>query len=93
MQMIILFLTVTLTFSKPRMPSHLKVNTSLNGFVQTRYKIILESFSKRGHGDCESFIIQDNTVKYEDSVKLLGVTIAYMLIFDLHISDICKKNS
>ena len=46
---------------------------------------------KRGHGDCESFTIHDNTVKCEDSVKLLGVTIDYMLNFDLHISDICKK--
>ena len=29
----------------------------------------------------------------EDSVKLLGVTIDYMLNFDLHISDICKKGA
>ena len=28
--------------------------------------------SKRGRGDCESFTIHDNTVKFEDSVKLLG---------------------
>ena len=27
----------------------------------------------------------------EDSVKLLGVTIDYMLNFDFHISGICKK--
>ena len=46
---------------------------------------------KRGYGDCKSFTIHDNTVKCEDSVKLLGVTIDYMLNFDLHISDICKK--
>ena len=46
---------------------------------------------KRGHGDCKSFTIHDNTVKCEDSVKLIGVTIDYMLNFDLHISDICKK--
>ena len=46
---------------------------------------------KRGHGDCESFTIQNHNVKCEDSVKLLGVTIDYMLNFDLHISDICKK--
>ena len=43
---------------------------------------------KRGQDDCGSFTIQDNTVKCEDSVKLLGVTIDYMLNFDLHISDI-----
>ena len=46
---------------------------------------------KRGHGDCESFTIHDNIVKCEDSVKLLGVNIAYMLNLNLHISDICKK--
>ena len=33
---------------------------------------------KRGHGDCESFTIQGTTVKCEDSVKLLGITIDYM---------------
>ena len=31
---------------------------------------------KRGHDDCESFTIHDNTIKCEDSVKLLRVTIA-----------------
>ena len=46
---------------------------------------------KRWHSDCESFTVHDKTVKCEDSVKLLGVTIDYMLHFDLHISDICKK--
>ena len=44
---------------------------------------------KRGHGDCESFTAHDNTVKCEDSVKLLGVAIDHILNFDLHISDIC----
>ena len=38
-----------------------------------------------------SFTIQNHNVKCEDSVKLLGVTIDYMLNFDLNISDICKK--
>ena len=37
----------------------------------------------------------DNTrksiIKCEDSVKLLGVTIDYLLNFDLHVSNICKK--
>ena len=49
------------------------------------------ALGKRRHGDCESFTIHDNTVKCEVSVKLLGVTIYYMLNFDLHIPDICKK--
>ena len=46
---------------------------------------------KRGHGDCESFTIQNHNVNCKDSVKLLGVTIDYMLNFDLNFSDICKK--
>ena len=48
---------------------------------------------KRGHGDCESFTIQRTTVKCEDSVKLLGVTVDYMLDFELHVSNICKKKA
>ena len=53
------------------------------------------ALGKRGQGDCESFTIHDNTVKCEDSAKLLGVTIDYMFNFDLHtgVSDICKKSS
>ena len=39
----------------------------------------------------ESFTIQATTAKCEDSVKLLGVTINYMLDFELHVSNICKK--
>ena len=46
---------------------------------------------KRGHGDCESFTIQGTTVKCEDSVKLLGLTIVNMLNFELHVSNICKR--
>ena len=39
----------------------------------------------------ESFTIQRTTVKCENSVKLLRVTIDHMLDFELHVSNICKK--
>ena len=45
---------------------------------------------KRGHADFKTFTIQGNTIKCEDSDKLLRVTIDYLLNFDLHISDMCK---
>ena len=48
---------------------------------------------KIGHGVCESFTVRNHNVKCEDSVTLLGITIDYMLNFDLHISDICKKSA
>ena len=69
---------------------------SLSGSILTTCRLILEnsrpfSLGKRGHDDCESFTIQNHNVNCEDSVKLLGVTIDYMLNFDLHFSDICKK--
>ena len=39
-----------------------------------------------------SFNIDNNNIKCEESVKLLGVTIDFQLNFDLHISNICKKS-
>ena len=36
-------------------------------------------------------MIKNHSIKCEGSVKLLGVSIDYILNFDLHISDICKK--
>ena len=46
---------------------------------------------KLGIENCKSLNISDTEIKREDSVKLLGVTFDYMLNFDLHISNICKK--
>ena len=39
----------------------------------------------------EEININGNTIKSEDTVKLLGVTLDYKLNFDPHISNICKK--
>ena len=46
---------------------------------------------KRGHAGCEDFTVRGNTIKCEDSVKLLGVTFDYLLNFNSHVSNICKK--
>ena len=44
-----------------------------------------------GFENCKSLIVDGTVIKCEDSVKLLGVTFDYMLNFDNHISNICKK--
>ena len=38
-----------------------------------------------------SISIQGKTIKFEASVKLLGVHLDHQLNFDFHISDLCKK--
>ena len=43
---------------------------------------------KNGHDNCTSLIICGSEIKCEDSVKLLGVTIDFMLNFETHISNI-----
>ena len=44
-----------------------------------------------GHGNCTSLFIGGSEIKCEDSVKLLGVTFDFMLNFETHVSDICRK--
>ena len=39
----------------------------------------------------QSFIIGGTEIKCEVSVKLLGVTIDYLMNFDTHNSNVCKK--
>ena len=46
---------------------------------------------KLGFENCKSPNTGDTEIKCEDSVKLLGVTFGYMLHFDVHSSNICKK--
>ena len=41
--------------------------------------------------NCKSLNLNGIEIKCEDSVKLLGVTFDYMLNFDIHVSNICKK--
>ena len=41
--------------------------------------------------NCKSLFLNGTEIKCEDSVKLLGVAIDYLLNFDLYVSNICKK--
>ena len=46
-----------------------------------------------GDLNIESFQIGQTNIKCDDSVTLLGINIDYMLKFDAHVSEICKKAS
>ena len=48
---------------------------------------------KRTKDENVTFKLDDNIIKCEEHVKLLGVTIDFQLNFDLHISNVCKKAS
>ena len=45
------------------------------------------------HDNIESFQIGQTNIKCEENVTLLGINIGFMLKFDNHVSDICKKAS
>ena len=38
------------------------------------------------------FDLNGNKINCDDEVKLLGITIDFKLVFNKHISNICKKN-
>ena len=46
---------------------------------------------KLGYENCKSLNICGSTIQCEETVKLLGVTFDYMLNFEAHIANICKK--
>lgn len=46
---------------------------------------------KRDHDGCEGFVVRGVTMKCEDSVKLLGDTFDFLLNFNSHVSNFCKK--
>ena len=46
---------------------------------------------KSGLGNCKSLFLNGTETKCENYVKLLGVTIDYLLNFDLHVPSICTK--
>ena len=48
---------------------------------------------KTAHDVITSFNINSVKIQCEDNVTLLGVNIDFMLRFEDHISEICKKNS
>ena len=46
---------------------------------------------RKAYDGCKKFRVSDTDIKCEELVKLLGVTVNYILNFDFHISNICKK--
>ena len=48
---------------------------------------------KSGFVNCKSLFLNGTEIKCKDSVKFLGVSIDYLLNFDLQISNIYKKKS
>ena len=48
---------------------------------------------KHTHSENSCLNLGDNIVRYEDSLKLLGVSIDFKLDFDEHVSNVCKKSS
>ena len=46
---------------------------------------------KLGFENCKSLNICGSTIQCEETVKLLGITFDYMLNFEAHIANICKK--
>ena len=46
---------------------------------------------KLGFENCKSLNICGRTIQCEETIKLMGVTFDYMLNFEAHIANICKK--
>ena len=58
---------------------------------QTNFQAIC--IGKRAQDDITSFNIDSAEMKCEDNVTLLGINIDFMLRFDDHVSQICKRAS
>ena len=48
---------------------------------------------KNTHDNIDSFQVGQTNIKCDDNVTLLGVNLDFMLKFDAHVSEICKKAS
>ena len=48
---------------------------------------------KKTHDHIKSFLVGNTDIICEDNVTLLGINIDFMLKFDDHVADICKKAS
>ena len=48
---------------------------------------------KKTHDNIDSFLSCQTNIKCDDNVTLLGINLDYMLHFDTHVSEICKKAS
>ena len=72
------------------------MKTLFSGLPSKTCKQTLKKFQaivlgRKAYNGCKSFRVSDTDIKCEESVKLLGVTVDYLLNFDLHISNMCKK--
>ena len=56
-----------------------------------KFRIIC--IGKKSHDNIKSFTIEDTDFTCDDNVTLLGINIDFMLKFDDHVSDICRKAS
>ena len=48
---------------------------------------------KKSHENIDYFQVGQTNIKCDDNVILLGINLDYMLKFDTHVSEICKKAS
>ena len=48
---------------------------------------------KKTYDNIETFRIGETDIKCENNVSLLGINIDFMLKFDDHVTEICKKAS
>ena len=49
--------------------------------------------SKKSHDKIDSFQVGQTNIKCDDNVTILGINMEFMLKFDTHVSEICKKTS
>ena len=70
-----------------------KISSNDNVMQANPDKFQVTMLGKIAFEKCKSSIVGGTQIKYEESVKLLGVTIDYLMNFDTHISNVCKKSS
>ena len=63
------------------------------GFSKNPSKFEAICIGKNAHDNITSFNIDSVEIKCDGNVTLLGVNIDFMLRFDDHVSEICKKAS
>ena len=66
---------------------------SLNQMKANPDKFQAISIGKKTNKENITFNLDGNNIECDTEVKLLGVTIDYLLKFDVHVSNICKKAS
>ena len=64
---------------------------AFNNMQATPEKFRAIVLGRKAYNGCKKSKVSDTDIKCEESVKLLGVTVNYILNFDFHISNICKR--